>query len=54
MADRVGSLAAFEALHSIYSGCFYRTILSIARHPHDAEEALQDTFSPRLFGDEDI
>jgi RNA polymerase sigma-70 factor (ECF subfamily) len=43
-AVQAGSSAAFEQLHSIYSGRLYRTILSITKSPHDAEEALQDTF----------
>jgi RNA polymerase sigma-70 factor, ECF subfamily len=43
-AAQAGSSAAFEELHSIYSGRLYQTILSITRNPHDAEEALQDTF----------
>ena len=43
-AAQAGSSAAFEELHSIYSGRLYKTILSITRNPHDAEEALQDTF----------
>ena len=43
-AARSGSSAAFEDLHSIYSARLYKTILSITRNPHDAEEALQDTF----------
>jgi RNA polymerase sigma-70 factor (ECF subfamily) len=41
---QAGSADAFEELYSIYSGRLYRTILSITNHPHDAEEALQDTF----------
>jgi RNA polymerase sigma-70 factor (ECF subfamily) len=43
-AAQAGSPAAFEELHSIYSGRLYRTILSITRNPHDAEEVLQETF----------
>jgi RNA polymerase sigma-70 factor (ECF subfamily) len=43
-AAQAGSSAAFEELHSIYSGRLYKTILSITRNSHDAEEALQDTF----------
>ncbi len=43
-AALAGSCAAFEELHSIYSGRLYRTILSITRNPHDAEEVLQETF----------
>jgi hypothetical protein len=43
-AAQAGSSTAFEELHSIYSGWLYQTILSITRNPHDAEEALQDTF----------
>ncbi len=41
---QAGSTDAFEKLYSIYSGRLYKTILSITKHPHDAEEALQDTF----------
>jgi RNA polymerase sigma-70 factor (ECF subfamily) len=41
---QAGSPAAFAELHSIYSGRLYKTILSITRNPHDAEEALQETF----------
>jgi RNA polymerase sigma-70 factor (ECF subfamily) len=44
LAAQAGSAAAFAELHSIYSGRLYRTILSIANNPHDAEEALQETF----------
>jgi RNA polymerase sigma-70 factor, ECF subfamily len=43
-AAQAGSSAAFAELHSIYSGRLYQAILSITRNPHDAEEALQDTF----------
>ena len=43
-AAQAGCPAAFEKLHSIYSGRLYRTIFSITRNPQDAEEALQDTF----------
>jgi RNA polymerase sigma-70 factor (ECF subfamily) len=43
-AAQAGSSAAFAELHSIYSGRLYQTILSITRNPHDAEEALQETF----------
>jgi RNA polymerase sigma-70 factor (ECF subfamily) len=39
-----GSPAAFAELHSIYSLRLYNTILGITRNPHDAEEALQETF----------
>jgi RNA polymerase sigma-70 factor (ECF subfamily) len=44
LAAKAGSPAAFGELHSIYSGRLYRTILSITRNPHDADEALQETF----------
>jgi RNA polymerase sigma-70 factor (ECF subfamily) len=44
VADQAGSPAAFAELHSVYSGRLYKTILSITRNPHDAEEALQETF----------
>src|ERR1700733_12206907 len=44
LAAQAGSPAAFTELHSIYSGRLYKTILSITRNPHDAEEALQETF----------
>jgi RNA polymerase sigma-70 factor (ECF subfamily) len=43
-AAQAGSSAAFEKLYTIYSRRIYKTILSITRNPHDAEEALQDTF----------
>jgi RNA polymerase sigma-70 factor (ECF subfamily) len=43
-AAQAGSPAAFGEIHSIYSGRLYQTILSITRNPHDAEEALQETF----------
>jgi RNA polymerase sigma-70 factor, ECF subfamily len=43
-AAQEGSSAAFEELHSIYSRRLYQTIFSITRNPHDAEEALQETF----------
>jgi len=44
VAAQAGSSSAFEELHSIYSRRLYQTIFSITRNPHDAEEALQDTF----------
>ena len=44
LAAQAGSPAAFAELHSVYSRRLYQTILSITRNPHDAEEALQDTF----------
>jgi RNA polymerase sigma-70 factor, ECF subfamily len=44
LAAQTGSPAAFAELHSAYSRRLYQTILSITRNPHDAEEALQDTF----------
>jgi RNA polymerase sigma-70 factor (ECF subfamily) len=44
LAAQADSAAAFAELHSNYSGRLYRTILSIAKNPHDAEEALQETF----------
>ena len=44
LAAQAGSPAAFAELHSTYSRRLYRTILSITRNPHDAEEALQETF----------
>ena len=43
-AAQAGSSTAFEELHSMYAGRLYKTIASITRNPHDAEEALQDTF----------
>ena len=43
-AAQAGLPGAFEKLHSNYSDRLYKTILSITRNPHDAEEALQDTF----------
>lgn len=43
-AAQSGCPVAFEKLHVMYSGRLYRTILSITRNSHDAEEALQDTF----------
>lgn len=43
LAAQAGSAAAFAEIHSIYSGRLYRTILSIAKNPQDAEEALQET-----------
>jgi RNA polymerase sigma-70 factor (ECF subfamily) len=43
LAAQAGSAAAFAEIHSIYSGRLYRTILSIVKNPHDAEEALQET-----------
>jgi RNA polymerase sigma-70 factor (ECF subfamily) len=44
LAAQAGSPAAFAELHSTYSKRLYQTILSITRNPHDAEEALQETF----------
>jgi RNA polymerase sigma-70 factor (ECF subfamily) len=41
-AAQSGSSAAFEELHATYSRRLYRTILSITKNSHDAEEALQD------------
>ena len=43
-AAQAGSPAAFAELHSTYSRRLFQTILSITRNPHDAEEALQETF----------
>lgn len=43
-AAQSGSSAAFEELHAAYSRRLYRTILSITKNSHDAEEALQDAF----------
>ena len=43
-AAQEGSPAAFEELYSIHYRRLYKTILLITRNPHDAEEALQDTF----------
>ena len=43
-AAQAGSPAAFAELYSTYSARLFRTILSITRNPHDAEEALQETF----------
>ena len=44
LAAQAGSSAAFAELHSTYSRRLFQTILSITRNPHDAEEALQETF----------
>ena len=44
LAAQAGSPAAFAEIHSTYSKRLYQTILSITRNPHDAEEALQETF----------
>jgi RNA polymerase sigma-70 factor (ECF subfamily) len=44
LAAQAGSPAAFAELHSLYSVRLYKTILTITRNSHDAEEALQDTF----------
>jgi RNA polymerase sigma-70 factor (ECF subfamily) len=44
LAAQAGSPAAFAELYSAYSRRLFQTILSITRNPHDAEEALQDTF----------
>lgn len=43
-AAKSGSPAAFEELHATYSRRLYRTILSVTKNTHDAEEALQDAF----------
>ena len=43
-AAQAGSSTAFAELHSTYSRRLFQTILSITRNPHDAEEALQETF----------
>jgi RNA polymerase sigma-70 factor (ECF subfamily) len=44
LAAQAGSPAAFAELYSTYSRRLFQTILSITRNPHDAEEALQETF----------
>src|ERR1700761_665992 len=44
LAAKAGSAAAFAELYSTYSRRLFQTILSITRNPHDAEEALQETF----------
>jgi RNA polymerase sigma-70 factor (ECF subfamily) len=44
LAAQAGSPAAFAELYSIYSRRLFQTILSITRNPHDAEDALQETF----------
>jgi len=44
LAAQAGSAAAFAELYSTYSRRLFETILSITRNPHDAEEALQETF----------
>jgi RNA polymerase sigma-70 factor, ECF subfamily len=44
LAAQAGSPAAFAELYSSYSRRLFQTILSITRNPHDAEEALQETF----------
>jgi Sigma-70 region 2 len=36
-------------IHSLHSRRLYKTILSITKNPHDAEEALQDTFLRAYF-----
>jgi RNA polymerase sigma-70 factor, ECF subfamily len=50
LAAQAGSPAAFAELHSTYSKRLYQTILSITRNPHDAEEALQETFLRAYLG----
>jgi RNA polymerase sigma-70 factor, ECF subfamily len=44
LAAQAGSPTAFAELYSTYSRRLFQTILSITRNPHDAEEALQETF----------
>jgi RNA polymerase sigma-70 factor (ECF subfamily) len=44
LAAQAGSAVAFAELYSTYSRRLFQTILSITRNPHDAEEALQETF----------
>jgi RNA polymerase sigma-70 factor, ECF subfamily len=44
LAAQAGSPAAFAELYSTYSRRLFQTILSITNNPHDAEEALQETF----------
>ena len=44
LAAQTDSPAAFAELHSTYSRRLFQSILSITRNPHDAEEALQETF----------
>ena len=43
-AAQAGSPEAFRKLHVLYSRRLYRTIVAIMKNPHDAEDALQDTF----------
>ena len=44
LAAQAGSAAAFAELYSIYSRRLFQTIFSITKNPHDAEEALQETY----------
>jgi DNA-directed RNA polymerase specialized sigma24 family protein len=44
LAAQAGSPVAFSELHALYSARLYKTIIAITRNPHDAEEALQETF----------
>jgi RNA polymerase sigma-70 factor (ECF subfamily) len=44
LAAQAGSASAFAELYSTYSRRLFQTIISITRNPHDAEEALQETF----------
>lgn len=43
-AVQTGSSGAFAQFHAIYSRRLYKRILAITRNPHDAEDALQETF----------
>jgi len=44
LAAQSGCQVAFKELWDLYSRRVYRTLLGIMKSPHDAEDALQDTF----------
>jgi RNA polymerase sigma-70 factor, ECF subfamily len=44
LAAQAGSPGALAELHAIYSRRLYKTVMSITKHPQDAEDALQETF----------
>ena len=41
---QAGLPGAFTKLHAIYSRRLYKRVLAITKNPHDAEDALQETF----------
>jgi RNA polymerase sigma-70 factor, ECF subfamily len=44
LAARLGCRIAFDELLNLYSRRVYRTVFSITKNAHDAEDAMQDSF----------